>query len=126
MLEHVLRCLPEEACGLLAGQGDEVSRVLPVPNVLRSAFRFRMEPRAQLEAMRAIEVEGLEMVGIYHSHPRGPAGPSAIDLAEAAYPEALHLIWWPGKSGWEVGGYELQGRDVRPVDLIVEDETSGP
>lgn len=125
MLEHVLRCLPEEACGLLAGRGDEVSRVLPVSNVLRSPFRFRMEPRAQLEAMQAIEGEGLEMLGIYHSHPRGPAGPSPIDLAEAAYPEALHLIWWPGKGGWEVRAYEFQGEDVHPVDLLVERETSG-
>jgi proteasome lid subunit RPN8/RPN11 len=34
----------------------------------------------------------MEVVGFYHSHPHSQAHPSATDLAEADYPEAVHLI----------------------------------
>jgi len=123
MLAHVLACLPEEACGLLAGERDEVRRVIPVPNVLHSPVRYQMEPRSQVEAMLAIEAAGLDIVGIYHSHPRGPAGPSASDVAEAAYPEALYLIWYPTEMGWEVRAFELREAGARPAVLLVEEET---
>jgi len=32
------------------------------------------------------------VLGFYHSHPHSPAWPSPTDAAEAAYPEAVHLI----------------------------------
>ncbi len=121
MLDHVLASLPAEACGLLAGCGSEVRRVLPVPNTLRSPYRYRMEPRAQIEAMLAIEAEGLEMLAIFHSHPHGPPGPSATDVAEAAYPEALHVIWYPGEAGWEVRAFEVRDGAVSPASLLVQD-----
>ena len=47
--------------------GDES---LGIPNAERSAVRFRMEPRAQWRAFQRIEAAGLELVGIYHSHPQ--------------------------------------------------------
>ncbi|MEW6568745.1 MAG: M67 family metallopeptidase [Chloroflexota bacterium] len=124
MLEHVLSCLPEEACGLVGGLAGDVRQVIPVVNILHSPVRYRMDPRGQVEAMRQIEEAGLDLVAIYHSHPQGPEGPSATDLAEAAYPEALHLIWFPDVGGWAVGAFELDGRDARAVPLIVEGETS--
>jgi proteasome lid subunit RPN8/RPN11 len=34
----------------------------------------------------------LEILGVYHSHPRGPAVPSSTDVAEAYYPEWLYVI----------------------------------
>jgi proteasome lid subunit RPN8/RPN11 len=51
-----------------------------------------MEPLAQVRAMIAIESEGLELVGIYHSHPTGPASPSPSDVAQAWYPDAAQII----------------------------------
>ncbi len=38
------------------------------------------------------EDAGLELLAIYHSHPRGPATPSETDVARAFYPEAIYLI----------------------------------
>jgi proteasome lid subunit RPN8/RPN11 len=37
-------------------------------------------------------LRGLDIVGFYHSHPHSPARPSARDLAEATYVDALYLI----------------------------------
>lgn len=120
MLDHVLAALPEEACGLLGGRDGAVRRVIPVANAARSATRFRMQPEQQVRAMLALEAEGLEMTGIFHSHPEGPPGPSATDLAEAAYPQAAYLIWSPGPQGWACHAFRLEPDGARPIALVVD------
>jgi proteasome lid subunit RPN8/RPN11 len=92
MLLEITNHLPEEACGLLAGKDSQVSQVLPVENVLHSPVRYRMNPNQQLAAIQLIENQNLELLAIYHSHPEGPATPSATDVAEAYYPEVVHII----------------------------------
>jgi len=90
---------PEEVCGLLAGSIDgrigSAVRLYPVENGLHSTVAYEMEPLAQVRAMIAIESEGLELVGIYHSHPTGPASPSPSDVAQAWYPDAAQIIISP-------------------------------
>lgn len=115
MLEHIQACLPEEACGMLGGKGDVVQQVLPVTNAAHSPYRFRMEPAEQVQTMQRMEDEGMILVGIYHSHPSGPAGLSETDLAEAAYPEATYLVWWSGPGGWEFQAFDLGEGEVRQV-----------
>ena len=93
IVAHARREAPNEACGWLAGEGDEVRRVYPVPNTAGDPrVGFRMDPELQLSTMREIRDLGLELTGTYHSHPRTPAFPSARDAGLAAYPEATHLI----------------------------------
>lgn len=92
MLAHVVALMPEEACGLLAGQDGRVAGLYPVENRLHSPTTYEMDPRAQLQAMLAMEAEGWEMLGIFHSHPQGPALPSSTDLAQAYYPDAEYVI----------------------------------
>ncbi|MGH2605377.1 MAG: Mov34/MPN/PAD-1 family protein, partial [Anaerolineales bacterium] len=118
MVAHVQSCLPEEGCGLLEGLRGRVDYVIPVTNADHSPFRFRMEPREQIEAMGSIEERGLELVGIYHSHPNGPSGPSPIDLAEAAYPEAIHLILSSPEGRWQARAFRIRdgrGDEIRFV-----------
>ena len=45
-----------------------------------------------LARMIDFEDAGLELVAIYHSHPRGPETPSPIDIARATYPDSVYLI----------------------------------
>jgi proteasome lid subunit RPN8/RPN11 len=118
MWQHVNSGRGEEVCGLLGGVGEEVTRVIPVENVLHSPFRYRMEPRAQVQAMRAIEDERLSLVGIYHSHPEGPRGLSIQDREEAAYSEAAYLVWSPAGDDWECRAYRLEGEAVREIPVI--------
>ncbi len=42
--------------------------------------------------MREIRAAGLELLGIYHSHPTGENKPSARDIERAYYPEAAYFI----------------------------------
>ena len=92
MLAHVAGLWPEEACGLVGGRDGRAVRLYPVENTRHSPVAFEMDPLQQINAMLAMEAEGLELIAIYHSHPDGPARPSATDVANAYYPDAVQLI----------------------------------
>lgn len=117
MLEHVQQCLPYEACGLLAGHGECVLEVLPVKNVDRSTVSFRMDPQEQVRAYFRIEDSGMEVVGIFHSHPQGPSWPSERDMAEAAYPESAYLIWEPASGDWVCRAFVLDHEGVHEIPI---------
>jgi proteasome lid subunit RPN8/RPN11 len=121
METQVRRCLPEEACGFIVEKQPGRFEVVPVTNALHSPVRFRMEALEQLELMIQMDENNWRMAGIYHSHPKGPNHPSFIDLAEAAYPEAVSLIWFPDDGGWDCRAYILGDGSYTeiPIDLLV-------
>lgn len=92
LIAHALAHYPEEACGLVAGSDGRATRFYPIENSLHSPTAYEMEPRQQVRAMLAMDTEGLELVAICHSHPTSPARPSVTDIAQAYYPDAVHLI----------------------------------
>lgn len=110
---------PEEACGLLAGQGNQTFQVIPVTNELHSSVQFRMEPVEQLRAFQQIEELGLELLGIYHSHPHGPDEPSFTDIAQAYYPDVIHLIWSRESGEWTCKGFRIQNGSIKEVSLFL-------
>ena len=120
MLRHVAEHVPLEACGLLAGENGRVRKVLPVRNQAQSPVRFVMDPYEQLQAFEWIDAQGLELIGIFHSHPAGPEMVSATDIREAAY-EVVHLIWSRAEDGeaWKVRGFWIQDGESREVALSV-------
>ena len=82
-----------EVCGLIGGHDSHAEHCYPIDNTaLDQSRRYQMDPRKQIEAMRQMRDNGEELIAIYHSHPHAPALPSATDLAEAEYPEAVYLI----------------------------------
>ena len=120
MLKHIEEQVPLEACGLLAGRNDRVEKVIIVRNRAQSPVRFVMDPYEQLQAFNWIESNGLDLLGIFHSHPAGPETASATDIAEAAY-EVIHLIWSRYQSQWQARGFWIENNRVTEVSLqIVE------
>ncbi len=84
---------PYEACGLLAGEASgRPLRYHPTRNAAGRLDWFEPDPMELLRLTMAFEAAGEELWGIYHSHPRSPARPSASDIAGAAYPDSLYLI----------------------------------
>jgi [CysO sulfur-carrier protein]-S-L-cysteine hydrolase len=120
MLEHVDRHAPQEACGLLAGKEDRVEKVILVRNQAQSPVRFVMDPYEQLQAFEWIESNGLELLGIFHSHPVGSETASVTDIAEAAY-EVVHLIWSRNQNGWKARGFWIENGRVTEVALQIAD-----
>lgn len=53
--------------------------------------RFVIEPTEMMQAMTRARKEGVEIVGVYHSHPDHPAAPSVFDR-DAAWPDWSYLI----------------------------------
>lgn len=92
MLRHLRDAYPLEACGIMAGLDGRVRRLYAVENRLRSPVAYEMEPRQQIAAMLDLEKAGLEMLAIYHSHPKGPQTPSRTDVAQSYYPGVAYVI----------------------------------
>jgi proteasome lid subunit RPN8/RPN11 len=120
MRAHVAGQVPLEACGLLAGKEDRVEKVILVRNQAQSPVRFLMDPYEQLNAFDSIDAAGLDLVGIFHSHPAGPETVSSTDIAEAAY-EVVHLIWSRQEGDWQARGFWIEAGQATEVVLqIVE------
>ncbi len=94
ILAEARRERPRECCGFLVGRNRTVLFAVAMPNVDRSATRYRIDDRAHIDLRRALRRFGpaLHITGVYHSHPAGPAEPSPTDLAQAFYPDWIHLI----------------------------------
>jgi proteasome lid subunit RPN8/RPN11 len=117
MLDHIESEVPLEACGLLAGRSDRVEKVLIVRNQAQSPARFVMEPYEQLKALDWIDSNGLDLLGIFHSHPAGPETASVTDIAEAAY-EVVHVICSRVDDNWKMRGFWIENGKAMEVPLL--------
>ncbi|MGH8720000.1 MAG: Mov34/MPN/PAD-1 family protein [Burkholderiales bacterium] len=88
---------PNETCGLLIGKRNgaaiDVRKVVAARNlnVERAQDRFELDPKDFLAADEKARVEGLELVGCWHSHPNHRARPSPTDR-EFAWAGWCYLI----------------------------------
>ncbi len=115
MLAHARSEAPREAVGLLLGRGDRASRLLELANVSeRPRQAYRADPAELLGALRHADEEELEVLAVYHSHPRGPARPSPTDLREAVWRTVYVIV---GLQPEEVRAYRLPSGEE--VELIV-------
>jgi proteasome lid subunit RPN8/RPN11 len=93
MVASCVRALPNEGCGLLLGNVDgTVVDVVSSPNVADSAKVYEIESRVLLRTFRRAEDEGLEVLGVYHSHTHSGAYPSSTDVAQAPDPSWHYVL----------------------------------
>jgi proteasome lid subunit RPN8/RPN11 len=93
MVAHARDDLPNECCGMIGGRGGEAKSVIRVENSAASPLRYEMDPQEQYNALKAIEEDGGELLGIYHSHTKSAAYPSQTDVNQAvAWPEQIYVI----------------------------------
>ena len=122
MRADVIERAPLEACGLVAGKDNRSLKVFTISNSLQSQIRFKLDPQEQLDALLSMEEYGWDLLAIYHSHPAGPPYPSPTDISEAAYPEAVNLIWYPHRGDWSCRGYFIQAGAVTEIHLEMIEE----
>ncbi len=125
-LLHLAQMSPEaEVCGLIgANNQGEPSSCYPVANNAETpANRFSLDPVQQIAAMKQMRDKQETLFAIYHSHPHAPAEPSANDIAQASYPEALHLIISLNTKGvLEMRGFRIQSGTSEELALrLIED-----
>lgn len=95
MIAHCLAGLPEEACGLLAGDPSvdgDVARCYPTTNTAHSARVYVVNPLEHLKADRDAESSGLQIMGVFHSHTHTDAYPSPTDVAQAPDPDWHYVL----------------------------------
>ena len=98
--ERILRAAadahPAECCGLLEGERAadcfRITALHPARNLATEPDRFEIDPQDHFAAHRSARARGHALIGCYHSHPHGPAQPSATDLAGAGEENFLWLI----------------------------------
>lgn len=95
------RAHPRECCGILLGHGTRIDAALPARNIHPAPqTQFEIDPQTLIDAHRAERAGGPQVLGYYHSHPAGPAEPSATDCAQAAHDGAV----------WAIIGHDAQVR----------------
>jgi proteasome lid subunit RPN8/RPN11 len=99
---HGVETYPHECCGALLGRdassagaqgAREILDLFPLINRRDDSprNRFSVAPSDVIEADRAAQARGLDVVGWYHSHPDHPARPSDYDR-EHAWPWYSYII----------------------------------
>ena len=122
---------PHECCGLLLGRaGDGAVRVDEVvqarnANAERRHDRYEIDPEDFLRADARSRERGLDIVGIWHTHPDHPARPSETDR-ERAWAGWSYLILSVGAQGvqamrsWRLDGRVFVEEALRPAAAMAE------
>jgi len=85
---------------MLGGRDGSVKKIYLMKNAKPGPDYYEMDPEEQFRVMKDIREAGLDIVGLFHSHPAGHAFPSSVDVQNAYwpgtqlpnYPSAVYVI----------------------------------
>lgn len=104
MVRHAERNYPNECCGAMLGRSVDGKKIVTSAMPLENAFageqsdRYELRPQDLLDADRLARDCGLELIGIFHSHPDCDAYFSATDLKNSCpWYSFVVLSIWHGK-----------------------------
>ena len=80
---------------------------------------YEIAPEDLFRLLREMRRAGLELAGIYHSHPNRTSEPSADDVQRAYYPDATYFIVSPGERSTAVRAFTI--RDGRVDEVPIEE-----
>lgn len=109
MIAHAAEASPREACGLIVydGAGFPV-RLYTTTNVHPDPDRFELDPVEHFGVLREADESGWRIGAVYHSHPRGPARPSATDLAAGIDPDWISFVIGRNRAAkWVIRAYQM-------------------
>ena len=127
MVEHCRRGVPNEACGFLGGRDGVVERLYRLTNAAASPVFYRPDDREMLAAIDDMDQEGLDLLGIFHSHVATQPYPSPTDVSQARYPDAVYVIvGLADRDNPQTRGYLIRKSDwgaddgdIEEVELVV-------
>lgn len=96
MVAYAKEHLPQESCGLIAGEENENGKVIKkvyfLENIDHAEDHFTMDPKEQLNAVKDMRANGYKPLGNWHSHPSSPSRPSKEDIRLAYDKGASYFI----------------------------------
>jgi proteasome lid subunit RPN8/RPN11 len=118
IIDHCLKALPNEGCGLIASDHQgEIVAVYPTANLDESPTGYTIPPAEHFEALKEAESNDWTLSGAFHSHPHGPAKPSIVDVESALEPEWLYLV--VGLSGEPViRAWRIIRKGIEEISLV--------
>jgi proteasome lid subunit RPN8/RPN11 len=121
MIGHCISGLPDEACGLLAGDpaSNEATYCYPSRNVAASAKLYTVDPREHLMADRDAEAKGASILGVFHSHTHTDAYPSPTDVRQAPDPSWHYVIVSLRDGQPVVRSYSIVGEQVAEESVVL-------
>ena len=120
MVATCIRTLPNEGCGLLLGTSEGVVvDVVPSPNVADSAKVYEIDPKVLLRTYRRADDEGLEVIGVFHSHTHSPAYPSPTDVRQAPDPSWHYVLISLAETETRVASYRIVDEVITAEDVVV-------
>lgn len=125
IIEHAKSELPNEACGLIAGEinGEDkiIKKVYLLTNIDRSNEHFSLDPKEQLSAIKDMRAQNLVPLGNWHSHPESPSRPSDEDKRLAYDSKASYMILSLMKLENPVlNSFKIQGDTAEKETLVIE------
>lgn len=126
ILEHAKKELPNEACGLIAGEIDgdvkAIKKVYLLTNIDHSNEHFSLDPKEQLAAIKDMRSNGIVPLGNWHSHPESPSRPSEEDKRLAYDSKASYMILSLMDINAPVlNSFKITGDVSEKEELIIED-----
>ena len=120
ILRHGREESPLESCGLMIGMREGGSclcdHIIPTENIDKSTHSFTIAPEELLKGYRHADSVGMELVGIYHSHP-ARAVPSQVDIGFMKWSTPVWLI--VSSLNWEYAAFRLDGEHPSKVDIML-------
>ena len=111
---------PLEICGLLAGrkEGEDtvVGEIYPVESDDKAETTYSMNARDYMSAERAAREAGMELVGIYHTHPATQPYPSPTDVKQAHWGDTDDLTF-PGYAYLIVSLRDVKNPEARSFKI---------
>jgi [CysO sulfur-carrier protein]-S-L-cysteine hydrolase len=122
MVGHAYDGLPDEACGLLAGPAGtgRIGAFYPCRNAAGSSRVYTVDPGDHLRADRDAESNGLEIVGVMHSHTHTDAYPSPTDVEQAPDPGWHYVIVSLRQDAPVMRSYRILDGEVHEEAVAVE------
>jgi len=82
MVSHAEKTFPKEGCGVMIGSDGAVTEAVPLPNVYTGPQEdfFVMDPKDLNRVDQEARQRGLDVLGVFHSHPNCDAYFSKRDL----------------------------------------------
>lgn len=122
MVGHAYGGLPDEACGLLAGDPatGRVSVFYPCRNAAGSSRVYTVDPGDHLRADRDAEARGLEIIGVMHSHTHTEAYPSPTDVEQAPDPGWHYVIVSLGREVAVLRSYRIADGEITEEDVRLD------
>ncbi|MEW6145042.1 MAG: M67 family metallopeptidase [Thermodesulfobacteriota bacterium] len=122
IIKHAEAGFPHEVCGVLIGKDGKIMHFRECRNLNteRAHDRYDLDPVSFKEADEWARANGLEIVGIYHSHPDHPSIASETDR-QRAWPEWVYMIFSINSGKYnDARAWVLEDFDSRFIEDAVE------